>query len=333
MKKRKDGLYQKQHTIHLPDGSKKLKVFYGKSPAEVNRKILEFNGEQLKGRLFSVVADEWQESHEKEIEYYTADCYKAPLKDVKAEFENYYIKNITPTMINNFIIKFSKRGYARQTVKLRLIVLNLIFKHAVLKGDITDNPAQYIKPPSYLTSKTRDCADDSVVERIKASKELLPMFLLYTGCRPSEALAVKYEDIDFENNKITINKAVIFQNEKPVLRNKTKTSKSNREIILLNPLKAVLPKSKKGFLFKTKDGLYTKKQLRDYWNSLKLGITAYQLRHTYITILYEAGVDAEIAMTQTGHSNISTMRNIYTHIRNAKKQETENKLNQYLEQN
>lgn len=330
MKKRKDGLYQKQQTIYLSDGSKKLKVFYGKSSAEVNRKILEFNGEQLKGRLFTIVADEWQESHEQEIEYYTADCYKAPVKDVKHEFKDYYIKNITPTMINNFIIRYAKRGYARQTVRLRLIVLNLIFKYAIIKGDISNNPAQYIKPPSYLTSKTRDCADDSVVERIKASKDLLPMFLLYTGCRPSEALAVKYEDIDFKNNKILINKAVIFENEKPVIRNKTKTSKSNREIILLNPLKTILPQNKKGFLFKTKDGLYTKKQLRDYWNSLKLGITAYQLRHTYVTMLYEAGIDAEVAMTQTGHSNISTMRNIYTHIKNAKKQEAEQKLNDFL---
>lgn len=181
-----------------------------------------------------------------------------------------------------------------------------------------------------LTSQTRDSANDSVVERIKESKELFPLFLLYTGCRPSEALAVKYEDIDLENNKIIINKTVIFINEKRVLRYKTKTAKSNREIILLNPLKAILPANRKGFIFQTKDGLYSKKQLRDYWASLNLGITAYQLRHSYVTMLYEAGIDPEVAMTQTGHSNISTMRNVYTHIKNSKRKEAEQKLNDYL---
>ena len=36
-----------------------------------------------------------------------------------------------------------------------------------------------------------------------------------------------------------------------------------------------------------------------------------------MTELYEAGVPAEVAMTQTGHSDIKTMRGIYTHIRDS----------------
>ena len=53
MKKRADGRYLKQVRI---DG--KTKSFYGKTIAEVNRKIIEYEKTQENGRAFSVVADE-----------------------------------------------------------------------------------------------------------------------------------------------------------------------------------------------------------------------------------------------------------------------------------
>jgi hypothetical protein len=47
------------------DGTKKTKSFYGKSPAEVRRKILEFTGERSHGRtLQEVCADRQAESED-----------------------------------------------------------------------------------------------------------------------------------------------------------------------------------------------------------------------------------------------------------------------------
>ena len=48
MKKRPDGRYQKIITING-----KKKAFYGKTIAEVNKKILAYEEEQSKGKLFS----------------------------------------------------------------------------------------------------------------------------------------------------------------------------------------------------------------------------------------------------------------------------------------
>lgn len=330
-KPRKNGLLQKEVSI-VVNGQKKRKVFYGRSPSEITQKILTYKGEVSKGRLFSEVADDWYADCEKRVEFYTSDCYKAPLKDVKAEFGEDYIPSITPLAIQAYINEYAKSGFAKQTVKLRLIVLNQIFSFAIRNGELVVNPAQYIVLPRNLKATRRDIPSDDVIEKIKKCNHLYPLFLLYTGCRPSEALAVRYEDIDFKKNLVRINKAVVYENETPTVRNKTKTSRSVRDIILLDALKKKIPRKKKGYIFTGKDGIYHRKELRTLWKNFEFGVTQYQLRHYYVTMLYEAGIDAETAMLQTGHSNISTMRNIYTHIRNSKIKDVAKKLNEFVSQ-
>lgn len=58
--------------------------------------------------------------------------------------------------------------------------------------------------------------------------------------------------------------------------------------------------------------------------------TAHYLRHTYITMLYLAGVDVLTAKEQAGHANISTTMQIYTHLDKIHKQRQINKLDEYL---
>lgn len=59
-------------------------------------------------------------------------------------------------------------------------------------------------------------------------------------------------------------------------------------------------------------------------------ITAHWLRHTYITMLYFAGVDVLTAKEQAGHSDINTTLSIYTHLDQQHKQRQISKLDEYL---
>lgn len=61
--------------------------------------------------------------------------------------------------------------------------------------------------------------------------------------------------------------------------------------------------------------------------------TAHQLRHTYATLLFEAGVDVLTAQKLLGHAKASTTLNIYTHLRGRKESENIDKLNEYLSNN
>lgn len=58
--------------------------------------------------------------------------------------------------------------------------------------------------------------------------------------------------------------------------------------------------------------------------------TPHQLRHTYITMLYLAGVDVLTAKEQAGHADIATTLGIYTHLDKQHKLRNLDKLNQFL---
>ena len=62
-------------------------------------------------------------------------------------------------------------------------------------------------------------------------------------------------------------------------------------------------------------------------------ITPHWLRHTYITMLYQAGVDVLTAKEQAGHSDISTTLEIYTHLDKTYKRHQMDKLDEYIEKN
>ena len=59
-------------------------------------------------------------------------------------------------------------------------------------------------------------------------------------------------------------------------------------------------------------------------------ITAHWLRHTYITMLYLAGVDVMTAKEQAGHADIKTTMQIYTHLDSKYKNNQIDKLDEYL---
>ena len=128
MKKRADGRYQMNLTITGADGKPKRKTFYGASPQEVRRKVLEFTGEQAKGKTLREVCEGWQAEAEQEIRYNTRSCYKKPTEDVLAEFGDVRIRELTTLDIEAFLRALAKKGFARQTVRVRLVVLNRICK-------------------------------------------------------------------------------------------------------------------------------------------------------------------------------------------------------------
>lgn len=59
-------------------------------------------------------------------------------------------------------------------------------------------------------------------------------------------------------------------------------------------------------------------------------ITAHWLRHTYITMLYLAGVDILTAKEQAGHADIKTTMQIYTHLDSQYKKSQIDKLDDFL---
>jgi integrase len=331
-KKRSDGLRQKQVTING-----KRHVFYGHSEREILQKIREYKEDATRGRRFEEVADEWAEEHLPTLAYNTQKGYKPALQRIVERFGDKLVKDITPRNISAFLDAFAKTGMARKTVTTQLLVTNLIMDRAVLDGDIDYNPCAAVKVPKGLRKDRREAPTEEEIDIVKHSLDkpfgLFAFFLLYTGCRRGEALALTYGDIDRRNKTISITKSVYHDSNKPKIK-APKTEAGTRQIVLLDVLADALPTGKKSdLLFPGADGgLMSDTYCRHRWNAYckatGLSITPHQLRHAYATILYEAGISDKDAQELLGHANISTTRDIYTHISKSRKQSVLNTLNQ-----
>lgn len=334
MKQRKDGRYVKR--ITFDDGT--IKDFYGNSEKEVFKKILEYETAKDKGVKFKIAAEEWRAKSETSLAYNTYECYRKPLSDVLERFGDKYIKEIQPYEINSYLLYLAGKSFAHQTVKLRLIVLNRIFKYAIGVGYLTLNPAADISVPKALKKSRRELPIDEDIKKVdrtpENSFELFAYFILYTGCRRGEALAITWEDIDFKNNTICINKQLQFHSNKPVIENFTKSEAGTRTVPMLKNLKNALKpfKKKKGLVFSKNGQPYTSKEFRDGWKNLGLSSTPHQFRHAYATILYKANIDAKTAQNLLGHSSVSVTLDVYTHISNSIIGGAQKKLDEYVSQ-
>ena len=69
-----------------------------------------------------------------------------------------------------------------------------------------------------------------------------------------------------------------------------------------------------------------------YLSKLDFDFTAHQLRHTYASMLYEAGVDVKTASELLGHSDIEITMKIYTHLTEKGKKQSIEKYDYFLKQ-
>lgn len=331
MVRRKDGLWQEQMTVTV-NGQRKQKYFYGKTKAEVLRKVAAWKAEEeesrAKGKPFSEVADDWWDQAEPEIAASTARSYKPALNRARAHFADKPIQSITPAEINAFLrLMVKKYKWADKTARTQLMVVNLICRYAVQSGYILFNPARDLEVPRNLKKGRRDIAADDDIKRVKAGYDApfgaFAYWCLYTGLRRNELLALTWEDVDIENRVIHVTKSCYRDSDGKVKAKAPKTESGIRDVPIVNKLaEKITPGS--GLVFPGESGYMTNGMFERHWGhyveATGVKCTPHQLRHAYATMLYEAGdkVSMEDAQYLLGHAQIQTTKDVYTHIRDSK---------------
>ena len=338
MKQRKDGRWQRIFTLN----GKRI-CFYSSETTEkkaikdIEKQLLNYKEKEEKGKTFEEVADEWDTKYRLSIPETT---YKKSIKSSYQRILDYfYTQYLNSIHARDIDIFLHTLNYGQKTVANHKNILNMIFNFAILHGYIKDNPVSPVRLPKGLYKSKRQLPSSEALHIVSSNYigfDLLPFFLLYTGCRKSEALAIRAEDIDFKNNTISIRNHVIHDGNRPIFESVLKSEAAYRDIILLDKLKNVLPKNFKGFLFSMEyDGKrpLTKgafdKRWKSYCKKYNIDITAHQLRHGYATMLFEAEIDVKDAQDLMGHSDINLTKSIYTHIRDKRKKDTADKLNAF----
>ena len=337
--KRKDGRFVKSVTVN----GRRI-YFYSAEPTQkkaerdINNQLIRYQKQEKNGKSFLCVAEEWDVQYRKKVSDINYRKNTAAAYNRIAEwFGDVPIKSISVVDVNVFINSLAAKGYYKKTIANHKSIINMIFQYALLNRYTDINPAADVRLPPNLPKKEREMPSTEEIKTVDAHYkdfDFLPYFLLYTGLRISEALALSYDDINFKNKTITVDKHLLHDGNRPIIENRTKTKNSKRTVVLLDRLAEKIPKRKTGFVFCNDDGtLLTKRQLacrwKNYQNKYNVTLTAHQLRHAYATMLFEAGVDVKDAQELMGHSDINLTRQIYTHIRETRKDETRNKLNNF----
>lgn len=123
-------------------------------------------------------------------------------------------------------------------------------------------------------------------------------FYLWTGCRRSEALNVRWEDVDIEGGVLYIHG--------------TKSEGSERALPISEPLMQVLDElgpREEGKLFDINPDTVTH-AFKVLCPSHKL----HDLRHTFATYCLECGVAMRVVQQWLGHSSITVTSRIYSHV-------------------
>ena len=322
MVRRKDGRFQEAVTI-----KGKRKYFYGKSKAEVLRKINQYKDELERGPLFETVADEWWAEAEEGLANNTVKCYQTAISRACAEFRGFHVKDIAPIQIDSAVDDLGRQGYAAKTVRIQLLIYNMIFRYAVKKGYIQVNPAREIRLPKNLPKTKRTSPSPDDIRRVKESTGctfgLFAFWAMYTGLRKGELLALSWDDVDLERREIRVNKAVCHVHNRPQI-GPPKTETSVSTVPILDVLAAKIgPRKRKGLVFPNEKGEYlTDSQFRKLWDAYKaesgVKATMHQFRHAYATMLFEAGIPPEEMQVLLRHAHIQTTMDIYRDIRENK---------------
>lgn len=195
---RPDGLHE---TIRIINGRRI--AFRGHTDAEVERKMLEFKGEIERGPLFKDVIEDWDKIHTPTIAYTTRRGYESSIKRAIKYHGDDYIKQISAAEIKDVLNELNRLKCSQKTIRTQLLIYSLVFAYAAENGIVTINVCKNVVMPKYITpSKKRDSASEEDEKKIidHAKDWLFPLFVLYTGLRKGEALAIQFKDIDRKKN-------------------------------------------------------------------------------------------------------------------------------------
>lgn len=361
---RKDGRYQGSYTDETG-----RHYMYDRDPEQLWHKLNAPREERP--LLFSEIAQAWQESAWDKIRDGTKSCYEAPYQRAVDRFGEYKASSIEPHEISTHLQILKAQGLSASTIKKQKIIYKQIFDFAITDKvygkEIRYNPAQNIKMPDGLPkAKQRVAPEDDIVKQIRAKAEtayfgMFAFFLICTGFRRGEALAVQWRDIDFKNGTIECGETITHRTGTAKTA-PPKTKNGYRSVPLLPALAEALerPQNAKdtdyvfygedptkpmpqstynrrwmhyckelGFVTDQPEQRVSKKGRRYIVHNYKPTLTAHDLRHGYATMLFEADVDVYTAKTLLGHADIETTMAIYTHLRSRKKMESIDKLKEY----
>ena len=315
-----------------------------------------------KSLKFSEFVEVWKRDYgSKELAPTTYKRYCRMLETrILPYFGHFYINKIRPTDIMKFYDLLEKdtqlvrkKGNNGSKTKKPLSGKTILEHHRLLRAMlhkavywqlIVANPAERVQPPKARKPKRRSY-DDEQTKILLKNLELLPsedtkykvaiILTVFTGVRLGELMGLEWQDVDFKNGIISINRSSQYLADMGVFTKVPKTESSIREIAIPEFIISLLEeyklwyeeqKSIYGELWANSDRLFVQadgkpmhpstisKWFVKYVGQIGLPVINFHgLRHTNASLLVAQNIDIAVISARLGHAQISTTLDFYVH--------------------
>ncbi len=358
---RKDGTYmfritkdKKRHTIYAPT-LKELRLKEEEYFDNISKGLNVDKQKIMLNDLAKVYLENKKKTVQQTTFYTMTITYNSYIRD---KIGNIRLKDIKRSMIKGFyldLLSGEKHLSVSTLARIDCILLPML-EMAVYDDIILKNPARGVigeikrecgERPTKVCALNEDEQIAFINYAMKSAKHQniknLLIFLLGTGCRVGEALGIRWEDLDFKNNIISINHSVAYikidSHYKQIIK-RPKSFAGNRKIPMLSDVrKALLDEKEKqlalgmtqlvvdgysNFVFVSERGkLHTRENVatqikqivreynQEHPDNPISEFTTHQLRHTFATQLCKNSDDLKAIQSILGHADISTTLNVY----------------------
>lgn len=277
--------------------------------------------------------DYWLESIAvNQVKHSTFDSYKSKIScHVRPLIGTIPLSRLTTADLDKFIQE-TKKKISTHSLHAVFRVLKTALKYAEKLNFVKKSLYENVKLPRLKKNKLplfTQTDHKKILAEVRKTKKCFAVLLsLETGMRIGEVAGLKWSDIDFVNQTITIRRTlqrVSTSSEGAkktrIIEGKPKSETSERTIPLANTLlkRLLLEKKKSQSDYVVSNGAgYTdprtiRYQFKRLLEQLKLPICSFHaLRHSFATRCLEKGINIAVISSLLGHSSIKMTLDIYT---------------------
>lgn len=350
---RADGRFRTTLTVGTnPDGSPHRMYFYGYSKTEAERKRSEYKARALSGVVEDkkITVNSWVDRWIKIYEI-DAEQYSPYLKRLRSDLGSRQLADITEADLVLSLRAYQGKSMSAAT-KYRSI-LQRVFLKAKKNRLITFDPAEDLSLPSTARSQGHRSLDSWEIEFILANWQehrsgLWALIMLLAGLRRGELIALTWDNVDLKQRQIRVCQTAVIKGNATHVEDRAKTPAGLRIIPICEQLYlafcAIPEHCRTGMVCKSVRGnMLTESAFSRGWEffnkamtrllngdnpnvqgqrndiskpnySRQFSVRPHDLRHTYATMLYDAGVDVKSASYLLGHSDSRVTLEVYTHL-------------------
>ncbi len=256
-------------------------------------------------------------------------------KHLLPAFGSSHFVQLTESQLRRFQVKLSSKLSPKRVNNI-MQLFSSICDQELRAGNLDKNPLKAVRPLQEPKTKIDPLSEDELTLALSnIDPHYLPLFttLAYTGARPNEMLALRWSDIDWVSEVISISKGRVAG-----IEGLPKTRSGERLIPMTVQVKTVLKnlqasklRSKDGYVFVDPEGQPINKHLDRVWSRAlrRCGLRhrpSYQLRHTFATQALIKGLPVPYIAKILGHSTIDSLIRNYAGWIDGYTKENNNKL-------